>query len=419
MHLSKRIKQAACAALASAVLLSGCSTPAVAATVDGKEYSTGVYLAYLYMIYQETFTNYNLYMYQYYGMDPWSQTLSYGEGDDAKDMSVEDYIVQVTKDTIIRQKALENKLAEYGLEPDPEEAAEIEKQIAQVKNDDIIKLGFNKESYGEMLRAYSLNERALFYGLYDKGGERAMSEESIREYFEENYLSYKIIEISLTDSNGADLGDEKVEEIREQLEGYLEMYNETGDFDKVIEQYEKDQEEESSSTTTTGGGTTGTGSSETTTTGAGSTTTTEASDSTTTDDTTTTTAPEDEGSDKEEEETDPNLHNIDANTYGDENFTDAVKSVPVGEAKIVEYKKGEATNTMSLILRLDPEEVNEDNEDGETYFEQNRENIIYGAKYEDFDKEITEYAATLDVKFDEGVVRTCTPRQLEEDASRE
>ena len=42
MHLSKRIKQAACAALASAVLLSGCSTPAVAATVDGKEYSTGV-----------------------------------------------------------------------------------------------------------------------------------------------------------------------------------------------------------------------------------------------------------------------------------------------------------------------------------------------------------------------------------------
>ena len=106
MHLSKRIKQAACAALASAVLLSGCSTPAVAATVDGKEYSTGVYLAYLYMIYQETFTNYNLYMYQYYGMDPWSQTLSYGEGDDAKDMSVEDYIRELrsmnrlTSDTI-------------------------------------------------------------------------------------------------------------------------------------------------------------------------------------------------------------------------------------------------------------------------------------------------------------------------------
>ena len=36
MQLSRRIKQAAVAALASAVLLSGCSTPAVAATVDGK-----------------------------------------------------------------------------------------------------------------------------------------------------------------------------------------------------------------------------------------------------------------------------------------------------------------------------------------------------------------------------------------------
>lgn len=424
MHLSKRIKQTACAVLASALLLTGCSTPAVAATVDGKDYSTGVYLAYMYMMYQQTFTNYNLYMYQYYNMDPWDQTLKYGEGDDEKELSVEDYIIQMTKDTIVRQKALENKIKEHGLEPDAEEAAEIEKQIDQVKTDDIIQMGFNKESYAEMLRAYSLNERTLFYGLYDNGGERAMSEEDIRKYFDENYLSYKIIEISLTDSSsGADLSDEKIAEIKKQLEGYLEMYEKDGDFDKVIEQYNKDKS--SSSTTTTSGATTTsantTGSDTTTTTGQATTTAGPEGDATTGSTTTPTTSADDGGEDdkeEDEEDTDPNLKNIDANTYDDEAFTTAVKSVPVGEAKIVEYKKGGSTNTMALILRLDPEEVNKENEDGESYFEQNRENIIYGAKFEEYDEEIKEYAATLDVKFDEGVVRKCTPRQMEKDASK-
>ena len=425
MQLSRRIKQAACAALASAVLLSGCSTPAVAATVDGKPYSTGVYLAYLYQMYVQTFeSNYTLYMLQYYGQDPWDQTMTYGEGDDAQELSLEDYIIQITKDTIIRQKALENKIAEYGLTPDEEAAQDIESQLAQVSNDDILQMGFNKESYAEMLRAYGLNEQTLFYGLYDNGGERAMSDEEIRTYFEENYLSYKIIEVSLTDSSGSDMDEDEIAEVREELEGYLDMYNENGDFDKVIEQYEADQQEsttgsdgDSGSETTTGDGTTTTGG----TTADGTTTGTEDGGTTTEP----TTAPTDSGEESgdgestdEEEETDPNLHNIDANTYGDEAFTDAVKSVAVGEAEIVEYKKGNTTNTMALVLRLDPEEVNEPNEDGETYFEQNRQAIIYGAKYEEFNDEITEYANSLDAEFDEGVVRKCTPRQLEEDMSR-
>ena len=420
MHLSRRIKQTACAALASAVLLSGCSTPAVAATVDGKEYSTGVYLAYLYQIYTETYSNY-LYMYAYYGMDPWEQTIPYGEGDDEQELPAEDYIIQLTKDTIVRQKALENKIAEYGLEPDPDELADVESQLAQVSGDDIIKLGFNKESYGKMLRAYALNERTLFYGLYDNGGERAMSEEDIRAYFDENYLSYKIIEISLTDSSGGDMDDEEVEEVRERLQGYLDMYEESGDFDSVIEQYNKDEDEDDDEDSDSSGTTTTTGGDNAATTTAAATTTTTGTEP---DGTTTTTGSgeesgdggEEEGEDEEEEETDPNLHNIDASAYDDEAFTDAIKSVPEGEAQIVEYKKNESTNTMALILRLDPEEANKPNEDGETYFEQSRENIIYGAKYEEFDDEITEYAKTLDVQFDEGVVRKCTPRQMEKDA---
>ena len=111
-----KLKRLACAALAavmltSAVSLSGCSTPEIAMTVDGTEYSTGVYLAYLYNTYFSLFYqgSYPLYYYTYQGKDPWAQKLPYG--DDKTEMSVSDYIKLTTQDTIIRQKALENKLS--------------------------------------------------------------------------------------------------------------------------------------------------------------------------------------------------------------------------------------------------------------------------------------------------------------------
>lgn len=58
--------------LTSAVSLSGCSTPEIAMTVDGTEYSTGVYLAYLYNTYFSLFYqgSYPLYYYTYQGKGP-------------------------------------------------------------------------------------------------------------------------------------------------------------------------------------------------------------------------------------------------------------------------------------------------------------------------------------------------------------
>lgn len=137
------------------------------------------------------------------------------------------------------------------------------------------------------------------------------------------------------------------------------MYNESGDFDAVIEQYNADEEstdEEETETTdsTATDETTGTADSTTTTTDAATTTTADTA-TTDTDATTTTTGSSDESS-SDEEETDPNLHDVDANLYGDEDFTNAIKSVPIGQAQIVEYKAGGTENTAALILRLDPEE---------------------------------------------------------------
>ena len=95
-----KLKRLACAALSAVMLLTaaataGCSTPKVAMTVDGTEYSSGDYLAYLYMVYYNVFYNgYKgntpLFYYAYSQQDPWDVELTYGEGDAAVSLKAAD-----------------------------------------------------------------------------------------------------------------------------------------------------------------------------------------------------------------------------------------------------------------------------------------------------------------------------------------
>ena len=412
--LRSSFKKTVAAVLASVMLLglllTGCSTPKNAAVIDGVTYSTGEYLAYMYNAYQTVFTQNNLYYAAYYGQDPWAQKLKYGEGDDAKDMSVEEYIKQFTKDSMIRQKAIANKLDEYGFKYDEEDFKTYEENMAKVTDSSFLPLGFNKKSYQEMYKALSLNENTLFYGIYDNKGPKAMSEAEIRKYYDDNILSYKLIEISLTDDQGKDLTEKEVAKIKERLNNYLAQYTKSKNFDAVIEQYNKD-EEAANSSTTSNASTTATTSASTT----ASTTTTTSTTSTSTTSTTSTSTTSTKGTDKDsdedkdvedEEEKDPNLVTIDANTYGDEDFTKAIKTVPVGQAKVVEYKKSGTTNTAALVLRIDSETT-------EYNFKDSRDVVIYGAKFKEFDKEIKEYMATLTSEFNKTVVKTCSPKEME------
>lgn len=136
-------------------------------TVGDTTYSTGDYLAYLYNTYSQVYQNYNFAMYAQYGMDPWEITIPYG--DDEEEMAAEDYIVKTTQDAMIRQKAIKDKLEEYGLSPRQEDLDAVNQVLETISNDDTISLGFSKDTYSRMYTDFYCNEKALFYGLYDKG----------------------------------------------------------------------------------------------------------------------------------------------------------------------------------------------------------------------------------------------------------
>lgn len=401
------------------MLLSGCSTPDVAMTVDGKEYTTGQYLAALYDTFNYMFYQNGLYQYSSYGMDPWEQSFGYGEEGAEVEMKLADFIVAMTKDGIIRQTAVEKLMEKYGVSVSEEDLAEVEKNLADVSESEMLQFGFSKASYKKMT-IQTLFEQNLFMGLYDEGGERAVAEDDVRKFYDDSYVAYKAITIAQTNENGEALSDEDKAKNKETLDKYLAMFNEKGDMDAVIEQYKTDTSTTTSAATTTTtaaeGATTTTAAEETvTTTTEAPTTTTEAE--TTTEavttttvaeetETTTTTAADATETETEEEETDPNL--ILANTVdGDEKVVEAVKTVEIGKAAVVEYTDANGTAQVALIYRLNVDEAA-----GDDYYGEQRETCLRGLKFDEFNEEVKATIAAMNVEVSDRAIEMCDPKNF-------
>ena len=393
----------------TALLTAGCSTPKVAMTVDGTDYTTGEYLAYLYNAFYLNYVSGQLYYYDLYmpDYDVWNQTYTY---EDEK-YNLADYISVQAQDTIVRQVAVQRLMDEHGIQLSEEDLKEIAAEMKELANDAFLAYGFNNASYERMFREYNFNEHELFFTLYGEGGSRAVAATDIRKYFDDNYLSYKIIAIPLTDANGKELSDDKKQDVADRLNGYWDLYKKDTDFDEVIHQYEADEkakaEAEAAKTTTTGNGTT-------TTTAATTTTTTAAT--TTTGTTTTTTANKDDDHDHADEDADKEEeHNhrtdIDSAKEGDAELVKALKEMKFDEVKVIEYKDSSGTATKALVQKLDPEADRGKDEDGNDvdYFADEHDAILYALKFEEFDKEVEAKADSLTVEINKRAVNACDP----------
>ena len=248
-----KIKKWLCGLAAGAVLclsLSACSTPRVAVTVDGTDYTTGVYLAFLYnsfynMYYNNTNYQYPLYYYEQQGTDVWSIPFTYGLNSDTQViLMLSQYIQRDAVDTMVRTHVLQQMIAQYNLPPRADDQASIATQLASAKDSQFMPMGFNTASYATLINALSTDNQA-FYGLYGPGGPREVPDSDLLDYFNTNYISYKIIQLSLLDPNAspaAMLTGDALTAVTDQMNGYLEMYKKTGDFDAVITQFNADQQ---------------------------------------------------------------------------------------------------------------------------------------------------------------------------------
>lgn len=358
----KKVIRILCALLALA-MLTGCTapklvlggTPDTAGTVADKTITTGEYLAYLYNAFYEQYYNTGYYQYAAYGYDVWSQEFTYNEDeDDEQSVTFGEMIKLTAKDTILRQEALRQMLAEEKIEWDEEALKDLEEDLKEMADDALISLGINNENYINMNKNTTLNEQSLFYGRYREGGTKAVSEKDRKAYFDKNYLSYKMIAIDLTDDEGKDLKDADKKKITDQLKGYLDKYNKDKNFEAIVDEYNKSVAAE--------------------------------------------------GEKVEASKDEDNRQNVDATQVGDDDMVKAIRGVKVGEAKVVTYG-----TTAALVLRLD---IN----DPKDLFKDETDNILYGMKYEDFDKEVEKKIEGITINLKQSVVNKCDPQNFLTDA---
>ncbi len=327
-------------------------TPKTAGTIAGREISTGEYLAYLYGVY----FNMGLYQYSQYGMDVWSQEMTYGDGEDAPTVSMQEYVQLAARDSMVTQEAARQLMEKYNIQWDAEALKEVEKSFADVEGEGWLSVGVNREHMMDMYKNTELNQYSLLLGLYGKGGQREVADKDIRKYFDDNYLSYKIVSIALTDDDGKELSADKKKEKTDLLKGYLDEYNTNKNFEAIVDKYAKSI------------------------------------------------ADKDETVEPSKDE--DNRRDVDA-TNIDEYLAKEIRKLTVGTAAVVEYKANGSTPTAALILRLDP------NDPAKKLYEDSYENILSALKGEELEKEITELAKKVVIDLKKSVVKKCDPKNFD------
>ncbi len=344
-------------------MLAGCSapklvlggTPKTVGTVAGRDIPTGEYLAYMYTAYLNMYYSNGLYQYAQYGMDPWEETFSYGEGDSAQNVVLEEYIRLTTKDTIVRQEALKQLLEKHAITWDADEVKSLEEGYT-LSESETLEMGINRDALLNVYMNLNLNESSLLNGLYGEGGKREVSEADRKKYFDENYLSYKIISIELLDDEGEKRSDENKQEKLVLLNGYLETYKKEQNFEALVDAYAKSQAEEDTEVTAS----------------------------------------------KDED----NRKDSDANNM-DEYLVKEIRKLEIGQAAVVEYSASGSTPTAALILRLDIHDATK------KLFEESNEDIIHALKDEELQKEIDEKIKTIIIDLKKSAIKTCKPQNFE------
>lgn len=373
----------ALAVLAASLFCTGCSTPKTAITVDGENFTTGEYLAYLYNAFYQVYYNQGMYYYDSQaaagttGMnyDVWNEEYTYEENT----YDLRGYVKAIAKDSIIRGVALDRLMKDHQIALTEENEKSLKEYLDSMPQDAFIDYGFNNDSFAKMYRSYTYYENTLFNTLYGENGERAVPAEEMRTFFDNNYLSYEIINYSLADSEGKALSDEEKANIDTKLAGYLAMYNEGGDFNKVIDQYNADVKAESATE-------------------------------------------EDAAAAEATEPTASTLADnrkdivISEDTSTPKGLIEKIKELEFNKAAIVEYttdaNDGVAgVASKALVLRLDPEADRTDEEGNaiDTYYADQHDAILYYMRYDEFDKEVKDKMATLAVTVNDKAIKACDP----------
>lgn len=135
--------------------------------------------------------------------------------------------------------AVEAKFDEYGLalsDEDKDTAKVYLDQMWEYAGEYYTAMGISESSYRSIFMN-STKRQKLFEKIYNEGGDRAVYDEEIKTYLDENYAMINYIEVELRDGEGNLLKSDGKAERMEMLNGYIERYKNGEDFDTLNAEY--------------------------------------------------------------------------------------------------------------------------------------------------------------------------------------
>ena len=142
--------------------------------------------------------------------------------------------------------AVETKFEEYGLSFTEEEQSYIDSYIEyywEYLGSSYEEEGCGQESYTKLM-TNSFKESQLFYHIYGEGGEREVTEEELRDLFNQQYAHVNIFDVDCSDDEGNPLEGHELEIVEERVANLIERLDNGEDFETVKADYEAEVEAE-------------------------------------------------------------------------------------------------------------------------------------------------------------------------------
>lgn len=232
---------------------------------DSGEYAIGVYIFSLYSAYDQAYRIVQAAKGE--NFDSNATILDYsGTFDETGEVYLCSDWIKKEADRVTRNIiALDAKIKEYGIELDEDVLASYKEQAendwylgpyfeeymsygytAVPYKDTFEPFGISFESFYISTYLASAKQNALFDYFYQKGGVKAVSDEEIKVYFEDNYTSYSYFSVPLYDSTqdettmetvNVSFSNDKIKDYKDMLDSYKKAIKNGTSFDNVVKLY--------------------------------------------------------------------------------------------------------------------------------------------------------------------------------------
>lgn len=243
MKISKIVKPLA--VIGAAAMLAGaagCSDTSWSFKTDAKTISAGEWIYYTYAAYNQAVSKVDEENYD--GKDIDKKTIEKKDG--------YTWIEDEAKDSALAHMTVEKLIKDNKVKIDDSELKLYKSQYSyyyKMSEELYTKLGVSEDSFADINAIYPYKSQKLFEYLYGEKGPKAVSEDEIKKYYEDNYVNYYYVGYSLVstddDGNAVDVDDETIDKVTLHFDTYAKQLNDGKTVEDIEELYKKDFEVES------------------------------------------------------------------------------------------------------------------------------------------------------------------------------